>query len=86
MELWDDIKNKLMITEEESKVVFKPIPNTDQVLVDLTLYDTAPEQDTNLEKQERRAIKEALPQYKQYEPGEPPFVRQLIKVLEDSLL
>ncbi len=85
MELWDDIKNKLMITEDESSTVFKAIPNTDQVIVDLTLYDKDSEQDIQLEKQERRVIKDALPQYKLFEPGEPVHVRELIKVLDASL-
>lgn len=85
MELWDDIKNKLMITETEAQMVFKPIPHSDQVIVDLLLYDKEPDQDIELEKQERRTIKEALPQYKLYEAGEPTYVRKLITRLEGTL-
>ena len=84
-ELWDDIKAKVVLTEEENSLVFKKIEGTDQMLVDLELFDKIPAVHTNLEKQERRCIKEALPQYKNYEPGEPVFVRELIKNLEESL-
>jgi len=85
MELWDDIKNKLSITQEESSKVFTAIPNSDQIMVNLLLYDEPAKQDIPLEKQERRFIKDALPQYKLYEPGEPAYVRELILTLEDSL-
>ncbi len=84
-ELWDDVQDKVALTDCEKEEVFKPIPNSDQVLVDLALFDAEPGVEIPLEKQERRYLVDALPSFKGYEQGEPKFVRKLLAALENSL-
>jgi hypothetical protein len=77
-EMWADIQEKVGLSDTDREALFKPIPNTNNMLVDMDLMNAEPGIEISFEKQERRMLLKALNSYADYEAGDEKPARSLI--------